>query len=579
MAILVVSTNGKTISKPTLHAALTDADTLGKTIVITGPVNINSAEVVTGRKFKIENNGVITYSGAGSLTFSTGVVDYVDPLWFGAVGDGDYSTGAGTDSTQAFQHAIDAAGSLFPVRIPPGSYKITDTLNIYQGTQLIGSHAVPFDPVSKTYSGVNYGCQLMLVTTEAIPLISLGPDSPATGAGYTWNVRVSNLDMFAFNDTVGTTGLLLKNPASSIFENIGINGYFGVGIDIWHGMRCVYTNINTLSCKEAGLKISDEGTTTTQTFNTCTFRGSPWAVILEGSASGYSIWSEFNSCLIESCTLGGMNIHQGCGATINGMYTEAVPVTGTGPIFRVGYDGDANGGNSHFILTNSIIRGTNSTPVTSTLIEIDTWYHAVITGCNFARGHNLITWTANTGLNSVYMFGNSWVTISHPLPSYDTLPNIFVGTWELAQYNAGITMNSTTNVQLLVATQLTVSNTSFKDVTSLIVVGTGTKIVIPVISQNHCNRKHIVEIIGMDGTDNTAVPYSFSAQFSFGSLSTLTNLTELGKYGTVSTIAVSGMDIVITLTHSVTNPILNLRITSSFFNSEDLFVLENITVE
>ena len=58
--------------------------------------------------------------------------------YFNVLDYGADSTGA-TSSTAAFQAAIEAAQlSARPVYIPAGFYLITDTLNIYNGTQITG---------------------------------------------------------------------------------------------------------------------------------------------------------------------------------------------------------------------------------------------------------------------------------------------------------------------------------------------------------------------------------------------------------------------------------------------------------
>ena len=141
-AILVVSpSGGLPIVKTTLNHACTDADTVGKTIVITSPITITTETVPITRKLKIEQGGLITVS-SGMLTINgafeagqyqtfsgSSVVSFgsatpvINPTWW-------YDGGA--TWTTAINRAIQSTLALQEVKLPAGSLPLTGN-----GTELI----------------------------------------------------------------------------------------------------------------------------------------------------------------------------------------------------------------------------------------------------------------------------------------------------------------------------------------------------------------------------------------------------------------------------------------------------------
>lgn len=142
MSINILSQNGQMVRKPTLTAAFTDADTAGKTVVITGPVTAVTMDT-GGRSLEIKQGGVITIPTGVTFTingpFSCGLFQCFDgdgsvigltkayPEWFGA--------GDNIDSSDAIQKAINSsnktvgtAGSnyLFTGRVTIPSHKHID---------------------------------------------------------------------------------------------------------------------------------------------------------------------------------------------------------------------------------------------------------------------------------------------------------------------------------------------------------------------------------------------------------------------------------------------------------------------
>jgi len=155
-----------------------------------------------------------------SLTKTTYSMLYGQPVSvadYGAYGDGKH------DDTAAIQAAIDAAGRLLPdtfppsvqmtfvntsrpppvVFLPPGTYRITDTLNLYTGMTLMGLNDIAYTVEST---------RLIMDTATSIPV--------ATGSE---PGGVVNLDkpILKMTRTYIPTGTVLSNSVTCTVANIG----------------------------------------------------------------------------------------------------------------------------------------------------------------------------------------------------------------------------------------------------------------------------------------------------------------------------------------------------------------------
>ena len=145
----------------TITASITDTGTSGSLLVVTAVSNpvLASGQVVTGGGLEpgvtiaqgwTGGTGTYTLNGdlgavasttftvtGASVIFGAGVVDKVYPQWFGAVAD------AGTtDNTSAIRHSIYSQVWGGTVRIPAGSYKVTDSTVLHGGMTIEGDGVI-----------------------------------------------------------------------------------------------------------------------------------------------------------------------------------------------------------------------------------------------------------------------------------------------------------------------------------------------------------------------------------------------------------------------------------------------------
>lgn len=85
------------------------------------------------------------------------------------------------------------------------------------------------------------------------------------------------------------------------------------------------------------------------------------------------------------------------------------------------------------------------------------------------------------------------------------------------------------------------------------VVSSGTKLIIPFVSNNNLNRTLICRVFGHSALWNTKTIPSFEVTFSVGHLNSLTNLSYWNNGGNVSSVATSGMNVEINFSTAYTS--------------------------
>jgi hypothetical protein len=110
---------------------------------------------------------------------------------------------------------------------------------------------------------------------------------------------------------------------------------------------------------------------------------------------------------------------------------------------------------------------------------------------------------------------------------------------------------------------------------SVKITGTGNVITIPFTSQATANRKFFIQLRGIDQVYNGTTPNAFSSEIAVTSLTNLKNLSHYNDAGIISTVTISGLDLIITLTTSVTDPMLTLFTQAEAYS---LMELDNATI-
>jgi hypothetical protein len=211
------------------------------------------------RKLGVEDLTYTDFTSPGGV-FTSGIQP-VDVRSYGAKGDGV------TDDTAAIQAAINAAGSTYPIIIPPGIYKVTATLNLPRSSHLMG-----------LTSGFQYGASSSSTTLRF------------TSSGV------------AVNTFVGTATI---NEPYVILENLTIDGGGTATIGFDGGYFTTLNNVNIINCTVAGLRIGKNGTLgsgQTSYYRGCTFNGNLDGVLWVEGGTQY-----FSDCIIRSNTRYGLS--------------------------------------------------------------------------------------------------------------------------------------------------------------------------------------------------------------------------------------------------------------------------------
>lgn len=262
-----------------------------------------------------------TYRMINGAAFS--VLDY------GAVGDGT------TDDTVAFQAAIDAAQLVNGiVKVPTGNYLITDTLSVYNHTQIEGE--TNFQYADGGFSRVSKASKIIFTATSLKSLFEYSWNSAGGNGvdpGFTFYTAITKLAITCSNSN-GKYGIDVDGVIYGRFSDLSISG-FETAI---HCNKTINNRFENIYCNGTAIAVVYAGNSeTTDVWDSCSFWGSPIGVRFEGS----SVAVRFNSCLWEQIELYGMDIHSDCQSImVTDAYSEDVPY-GASPaadscMFRVG---------------------------------------------------------------------------------------------------------------------------------------------------------------------------------------------------------------------------------------------------
>jgi hypothetical protein len=481
-------------------------------------------------------------SGAWVRQYST----EADVRWFMA----DPSASAATN-TAGFQAALD-------LRVPVmfvGNYDIDDELTLYHGSVLRGINQ------KLDHRAITQQDFLSSITQTTADKSAFVVDQTNKLSGYVWGIELS--DFGVVGNASAIAAMYLQCVAQSEFNNISVLDD-RCAVRIMCGMLnqyngCVFVG-DASPASVTAVYIDEYAITTTQTFNDCYFRGFNWAAIIKSATNYYSILTAFNDCTAETTSVGGFFIGQSCSAAFNNLYTENVPddsVTTTGPIFKLGTSG-WNGvpKNGYIEINGGRIGGGNGGLYTdSSIFEVGTFWSIRVNGAYLRNATQILKESSisfplgGLNLNATETFGLGGTTAVN-----DQIVQ--------SPYMSGTYLDDTTGAakHKVIDLERRGENAYVRDYIQL--SGTGTVISIPVTSNLLINKKHMFRLMGMNGAATASQPYAFTADFAFSSLDALNNLTTLNSSTLVSSITVSGMNITITLTQSITDPILNIQVTS-----------------
>lgn len=344
-------------------------------------------------------------SGAVARSAESKMADIVSVKDFGAVGDGV------TDDTQAFQAALDYASGLRQVFIPAGRYKITDTLNLYKGSNVVG---VNLSQGVWAYTA-GYKSSMIEFSPASTKDLFTVQNLPAPAQSFKGHVAVTGLYIFATNSDA-RYAFDLPTVIYGRFSDIEIRSVgsgtpgFDAGFNVVNSINNRFNNIRIESCSVACVKYSGTAPPTTDVWDQCTFQYAPVGVLLE---SGISI--RFSNCLFEALYDYGVDIYKDC-RSIEAIscYSEDVPLNNNpnGSIFRVGHSGTTSSQATVLKILGGSYAGRNA-GVVGSFLDIDDVRGCQIVSPYVARFTNLVKTTANTRPRGISICGVQYNSVTN----------------------------------------------------------------------------------------------------------------------------------------------------------------------
>jgi hypothetical protein len=348
---------------------------------------------------------------------------------YGATGDGT------TDDTVAIQAGIDAVqGTHNVLFFPAGTYKVTDTLAVHNGTQLRG--------VTDFAYPAGFGRPVYATTISFQPTTTkdLFDYSWTGGAapGFIFHTSMSGLNIEG--NANSRYGIKLNSVIYSLYENMAITGFqtpIYCSATINNRFCNLYLTGSVSAVTYAG---SNE---TTDVWEQCSFWGSPIGVSFLGS----SINVRFSNCLLEQIDNYGFDIAKECQAiTVTDCYTEDVPFKTTAAdaaVFRVGYVGT-----TLVIANNLIISGGSyagrSAGLHGSFLDTNFCYNVIAGGFDVSRYVNVIkTDATNTEDHAITLLGYAGISWTNNILDSTKVGGMFAnGVLNTGSYNQALSVFS-----------------------------------------------------------------------------------------------------------------------------------------
>lgn len=358
----------------------------------------------------------------------------INVLDYGAVGDGI------TDDTAAIQAAIDAAVGIQQVFIPAGTYKITDTLNLYKGSNIVGINQTQG---LASYAAGAVGTKINFAPTSQKDLFSV-QDLPAPSQP--WRSKVSVGGLWIDGNTIGggtNSRYCFSLPLViySNFYNMEIR-YFQSGFNVIDTINNRFDNIRVTNTTVSCVEYSGTAPPTTDVWTQCTFTDAPIGVRL---ASGISI--RFIGCLLENIEDFGVDVAKECSHIqwISG-YGENIPGNAFGSMFLVGSTGSVSSGNNSLEVIGGKYAGNNFSVLGSFIDAYET-KGILVNGVAVSRFTNVIKTDATTANFAVCCAGlqflscTNYATDTTKVSGFLDFQAVNAGTGPVA-YFAGLTVGS-----------------------------------------------------------------------------------------------------------------------------------------
>ena len=515
-------------------------------------------------KYSLKNGGS-TPTGAVNRAINLKLQETISVKDFGATGDGT------TDDTTAIQNALaylNSTNNGGTLLFPPGTYITTKALQLRRGV---------------TVKGSGLACTGIVRTT-------LTPETIDGNTYYTifyvvggWN-HISDISISGSATQGVTTGTLsgitfgTSIPAKGSVRNVAINYCLNAMVDTVGIFLYDFENVQAVS-SGFGFNFGSANQKTSLTFNNCYAANTGPAYLFT-----QTVYSTLNSCAADNCNWGtqaGNPYGYGFGVPtdINGVYQF---LQSNMTLNSCGAEGSYGNGvistTSSYLVINSMwsygcmsLYQPNYTAYPSYAVgPIQTGTAAnslsINAPVNFAWSNTYVSGLGKS-IASVVAFNYDYAVFGASSTQVFIAGNVtdstaFAGdpSYVLFCRTVNQLYNSPT-LRGVITLPASNGNTYKKTVTAQVVAGTGSTLIIPIVSQTGANYKHMIRIRGIDGTFNGSNPIPFESTIAFGSLTSLLSITSNNAYG-VTSVTSSGTNLLINLTASHTNPILDLDIIS-----------------
>jgi hypothetical protein len=308
---------------------------------------------------------------------------YINVLDYGAVGNGV------ADDTVAIQAAVNAAVGNQLVFFPAGVYKITDTINLYKGSQLQGINRYQGNTA---YAAGAYGSKINFLPTSLKNLFEI-QNLPAPAQTFRSKVSIRGFEIIGDGGTYSKAALYLQDSIYNDFEDLNIS-LFQYGI--YHNGTPINNRfVNIIAGNLLTESVHYETGGTTDVYDQCSFNLVPRGVVLKGSC----INMRFVNCLFEQIDIYGMELYKEC-RTIEVVagYAEDVPFanTATNAMFKVSYSGTTSDLSTTLKVVGGNFTGRGSGGIAGSFLDVDDSVGVQLIGPYVARYTNLIKTTAST---------------------------------------------------------------------------------------------------------------------------------------------------------------------------------------